>query len=256
MSGDQIEKLEERDEDDSQLDLLDSNHPLMKEFREVARGTHKHSQTLEGMGENVCAAIGMRSDAMKLSLRYHDIGKMWFPHLYSENQGKDNIHDDLSPWVSYQLITRHVSDTVAIMMANNFPAEVIKIAGQHHGTCVLKAIAEKAKSVDKKINIDDFRYKTPKPDCIESLILMLCDQVEAASRSIYVDQKKDIAPDDIVLNTYNKLHADGQFDNVEIVLGKLKSIQDALISDVASNFQKRVKYEENDELEEESNSNE
>jgi len=32
------------------------------------------------------------------------------------------------------------------------------------------------------------------------------------------------------------------------VLGKLKKIQAALISDVASNFQKRIKYEEDVEL--------
>jgi hypothetical protein len=38
---------------------------------------------------------------------------------------------------------------------------------------------------------------------------------------------------------------------VQVLLGKLKKIQAALVSDVASNFQKRVKYNEDNELAEE-----
>jgi len=252
MASEQIEKLEEWEiEEKFDLSLLDSNHPLMKRFRELAPGTHKHTQSLESMGENVCAAIDLSPDTIKLAFRYHDVGKMWFPHLYSENQGEENIHDNIDPWISYQLITRHVSDTVAIMVANNFPMEVIRIASQHHGTCVLKGMADKIKQSGAEVNIDDFRYRTERPDCIESLLLMLCDQIEASSRSIYVDQKKDVPPDKLVVNVYNRLLSDGQFDDVKVArLGILKKIQEALISDVASNFQKRVSYPENDNMEE------
>jgi len=253
MSSEQMEKLDEQVIDEKkELDLLDSSHPLMKEFRNIAPGTHKHTQSLVSMVENVCAAIDMpakHADRLKMAGMYHDVGKMWFPQLYSENQGEENIHDAINdPWVSYQLITRHVSDTVAVMVANSFPIEVIKIASQHHGTCVLRGMADKLKKSGTEVDSDDFRYKTERPDCIESLILMMCDQIEASSRAIYVDQKKDVAPDALVLSVYNKLHADGQFDNVETMLGKLKKIQEALISDVSSNFHKRVEYEENKDL--------
>jgi len=96
---------------------------------------------------------------------------------------------------------------------------------------------------------DWFRYKTPKPDSMEALILMLCDQVEATSRSLVMEQnKKDIDPSVLVTNIYDKLALDGQFDNVTILLGKLQKIQKALIQDVASTFQKRVPYEEDKEL--------
>jgi len=94
-----------------------------------------------------------------------------------------------------------------------------------------------------------FRYRSERPDSLESLILMLCDQVEATSRSFYREQgRDDVDPAVFVINIYNKLHTDGQFDDVQVMLGRLKKIQDALISDVASNFQKRVKYSEDDEL--------
>lgn len=232
------------DKEDKKIGPMDSKFHLLKEFREKAPGSHKHDQSLMGSVENVCAAVDKDPHKLQMSALYHDIGKMWFPESYTENQGKDNIHDGLPPWVSYVLITRHVSDTVTILVANGFPDDVIRIVSQHHGTCPVQSIFEKAKSKDPKANINAFRYKTGRPDSLESLILMLCDQVEATSRAIYASDRDNIEPSTLVLNIYNKLHADGQFDNVQVLLGELKKIQSALITDVSSNFQKRIKYEE------------
>lgn len=244
------EKLEEKEP--KVPSPMDSSFPLLKEFREKAPGSHKHAQSLVSMVENVCAAIDMDSKMLKMAAMYHDIGKMWAPELFTENQANDNIHDGLDPWVSYQLITRHVSDTVAILLAHDFPKEVIRIASQHHGNGLMLPMFEKAKAADSKVSEELFRYKTERPDSLESLILMLCDQVEATSRSFYREQgRDDVDPAVFVINIYNKLHTDGQFDNVQVLLGRLKKIQAALISDVSSNFQKRVKYNEDDDLAEE-----
>jgi len=241
------EKLEEKES--KILSPMDSNFPLLKEFREKAPGSHKHAQSLVSMVANVCAAIDKDSKLLETSAMYHDIGKMWAPQLFTENQSKENIHDKLNPWISYQLITRHVSDTIAILFSNDFPKDVIKIASQHHGTCLMGMLFEKAKEIDKDAVEEDFRYRTDRPDSTESMILMFCDQVEATSRSFYQEQRRDdVDPAVFVINIYNKLHTDGQFDNVQVMLGELKKIQEALVSDVASNFQKRTKYREDDEL--------
>lgn len=228
---------------------LDSNYPLLKEFREKAPGSHKHAQSLVSMIDNVCSEADVDTENLKIAAMYHDIGKMWAPEFFTENQPDENIHDNIDPLLSYHLITRHVSDTIAILFANNFPTEVIRIAGQHHGTTLLSSISKKAKSIDKDVDENLFRYKTDKPDSIEALILMLCDQVEATSRSYYLEQgRTNVDPAVFVINIYNNLHSDGQFDNVQVFLGQLKKIQSALISDVSSNFQKRIKYDEDDEL--------
>ncbi len=232
------------DKEDKKIGPMDSTFHLLKEFREKAPGSHKHAQSLVSMVENVCAAIDIDADILKMAAMYHDIGKMWSPSLFTENQGKDNVHDGLPPWTSCELITKHVSDTIAILFINEFPKDVIRIASQHHGTCVVQAIFEKAKVEDSNANPDAFRYKTQNPDSLKSLILMFCDQVEATSRAIYASDSDNIEPAVFVLNIYNKLHTDGQFDNVQVLLGKLKKIQAALITDVSSNFQKRIKYEE------------
>ena len=242
------QEVYEEKQEDKKIGPMDSKFHLLKEFREKAPGSHKHDQTLSGMIENVCAAIDRDPDRLKMAAMYHDIGKMWAASLFTENQGKDNIHDGLPAWVSYELITRHVSDTIAILVANDFPQDVIRIVSQHHGTCPVQSIFEKAKAEDPKADINAFRYKTGRPDSLESLILMFCDQVEATSRAIYASDSDDVEPVVFVLNIYNKLHADGQFDNVQVLLGELKKIQAALITDVASNFQKRIKYEEDEVL--------
>jgi len=237
--------------DSKDVDILDPNFPLLKEFRHRAPGSFKHTQTLVSMVENVCSVIDMDMRALKIAAMYHDIGKMWFPELFTENQPEDeNVHDELDPWISYQLLTRHVSDTVTILINHNFSTEVIQIASQHHGDTILKAIFEKAAKRDPSAKATEhlYRYRTNKPDRIESMILMLCDQVEATSRSIYKNQDIDVDPKVLVVNIYNKLLSDGQFDNVSVVLGKLKLIQQALVEDVASSFQKRVRYDEDDEL--------
>ena len=234
---------------DKEIGPLDSNYPLMKEFREKAAGTFKHTQTLLSMVENVCAAIDMDPEVMKLAATYHDIGKTWAPQVFIENQSGENIHLKMDPYVSYTMITRHVSDSVVILLNNNFPRNVMKIVSQHHGTCILRSMYERAKETNPEINEDDFRYHTGKPDSVESMILMLCDHMEATSRSIYVDQKNsDVDPADLVINMLHKLQDDGQFDDVHILLGTLKKIQRAVIADVASSFQKRIAYKEDEEL--------
>lgn len=233
-----------------EVDKLDSNYPLLKEFREVAPGTFKHAQSLTSMIENVCSSIGLENDdILRTAGMYHDIGKTWAPAFFTENQVEsENVHDSLPPELSYYLITRHVSDSVTILFADGFPAEIIHIVSQHHGKTVLQSFFDRARKADPKVSEDFFRYHTQRPDCIESLILMLCDQTEAAARSIYATQHLNVSPDVFVTNIYQKLHSDGQFDNVQIYLGQLKKILGAIITDVASMFQKRVKYDENELL--------
>jgi len=233
-----------------EIDLLDHNYPLLKEFREKAPGSFKHTQSLVSMIDNVAASIDLGSEDLKLAAMYHDIGKMWAPEFFSENQASDeNTHDKLDPQISYYIITRHVSDSVIILVANGFPEKVTKMVSQHHGTTILKAIYEKVKGLHPKGAVSDeylFRYRTQKPDSLESLILLLCDHVEATSRATFSTQEQEVDATSFITNIFNKLMADGQFDDVEIRLGYLNKLQEALISDIAGSFHKRVKYEEND----------
>ena len=222
-------------------DLLESTHPLLQKFREACPGTFKHSQTLANMVENVAIALELDVQAMKVAAMFHDIGKSLNPKYFTENQLEDeDPHKDLSPRMSYQLITRHVSDSVMLLISEeNFPRRIIEIIASHHGTTVVKYFFAKSGT-----DIDDiYRYKTPKPKCIESAILMITDHIEATTRSLQQAGKLDSITS-IIDNIINDLLDDGQLDEVVMKLGDLKRIKVALAKEMEGTYQKRVDYDD------------
>lgn len=228
--------------------LLDSSYPLLKKFRETCPGTFKHSQALMGMVEGIAIALELDITFMKVAAMYHDIGKLMNPKYFTENQLEDeNPHDKLDPIMSYQIISRHPSDTAMILMNdNNFPRELIKIASQHHGQSILKYFFDKSGS-----DLEDlFRYKSERPTCVESAVLMICDCIEARSRSEIQAGKGNFDPTEVIEDTINVLLSDGQLDDVVMRLGDLQKIKDALAKELEGTFQKRVDYKKaKDEVE-------
>ena len=161
-------------------------HPLLEAFKAAAPGTVKHSEQTAGLAEAIAAELpGTDKELLKLAALFHDVGKMKHPLHFTENQDEHNIHDDLKPAMSYQLVSRHASDTAEILLQNDFPSEVIKVAMQHHGTTIIMPFFEKS---DKK-NPEAFRYKTTKPETTEACILMICDGIDAAARSLFLAGK-------------------------------------------------------------------
>lgn len=225
--------------------LLDSSYPLLQRFREVCPGTFKHSQSLSAMIENISLSLDLDTDYMKVAAMYHDIGKMFNPKYFTENQlDEENPHDKLDPIMSYNIITRHVSDSVAILINDvNFPRRLVEIISQHHGKSLLKYFSNK---FGKEVYMEDaFRYKTCKPKSLDSAILMICDRVEATSRSMIQSGKFDASK--IIDGTIGDLIDDGQLDDVVMRLGDLKKIKEALAKDLEGTYQKRVDYDTEDE---------
>ena len=231
---------QEKVEKDILNELLDSSYPLLQKFRETCPGTFKHSQALAGMVEGISIALGLNTTFMKVAATYHDVGKMFNPKYFTENQLEDeNPHEKLDPLISYQIITRHISDTALILLNDaNFPRELIKIATQHHGNHVLRYFFDKS---EKDVE-DLFRYKGERPTCVEAAILMICDSIEARSRSEVQAGKGNFDPTNVIEDTINSLLSDGQLDDVVMRLGDLQKIKDALAKELEGTFQKRVDY--------------
>lgn len=239
MADEHFNNGEEKEIKDSLQQLLEPTYILLQKFRETCPGTFKHSQALSSMVEGVSLSLGLNVVEMKVAAQYHDIGKMFCPKYFTENQLEDeNPHEKLSPMMSYNVITRHVSDSVTILINDhNFPRNIIEMISQHHGKSVLKYFFEKSKSGVE----DTFRYKTTKPTCIESAILMICDQIEASSRSLIQAGKFNV--NNIIESTINGLIDDGQLDDVFMRLGDLKKIKEALTKELEGTYQKRIDYD-------------
>ena len=220
--------------------LLDSKYPLLHEFREKCPGTFKHSQSLSAMVEGISLELNLDVEFMRVASLYHDIGKSFNPKYFSENQlENEDPHKGIKTKMSYEILTRHVSDSVIILINDhNFPREIIEIISQHHGTNMLKYFYKKAKAKED----GEFRYKCSKPTCIEAAVLMIADGVEATSRSL--SQSGRLNPIKVIDDTINGLLDDGQLDEVTMKLGDLKKIKTALGKELEGIYQKRIDYDE------------
>jgi len=220
--------------------ILDPNYPLLKTFRERASGTYKHSQNLASMVEGVSMELELDVPFMKAAALYHDVGKMLHPRYYTENQvEEENPHDKIDPFISYLIISRHVSDSALILMQDpNFPRKLIEIACQHHGQSVVKYFFTKSGSEVE----DTFRYKGKKPTCIEAMVLLICDSIEARSRAEV--KRETFDPKAIIDETINELLEDGQLEDVVMRLGDLQKLKTALAKELQGTYQKRVDYAE------------
>lgn len=243
-----MDKIEIDTEKYNLKNLLDPKHPLLEKFRDKAPGSYSHSQNVSALCEAVALKMDLNSDIMRIIGIYHDVGKMTFPDAFYENQnGHGNMHDDLDPIISFHLISKHVSDTALILsQLEDFPKELIKPIVQHHGNSVIKSLSLKAEDIDENM----FRYKnTDPPQTLESAILMICDCVQATTRSKeYSKEINDIKDiNNIVNSTIRRLEQDDQLD--EIRVGDLKNIRKALQNELKSKYHKRESkdYEEKEE---------
>lgn len=234
------EEVQQDKKEDILKELLEPSYPLLQKFKELCPGTYKHSQNIASMIESISIDLNLDVTFMKVAATYHDIGKMNNPMYFTENQLDDeNVHDKLDPKISFQLISRHISDTAFILLHDgNFPSELIRIASQHHGTSVMKYFFEKSGS-----DIEDyFRYKGTRPTCVEAAVLMICDCLEARSRSEAQKRQSEFEPSIVIEDTINDLLSDGQLDDVVMRLGDLQKIKDALAKELQGTYQKRVDY--------------
>ena len=171
------------------IELLDYDRPLLKRAQRETNGTFNHSIVVGNLAEACATAIGAHSLLCRVGAYYHDIGKMIKPDYFIENQYiADNKHDVLKPTMSAKIIRNHVNDGLQLATEYGLPKIVSDFIPMHHGTTRVEyfyQLALEAVDGDKsKIDESQFRYPGPKPNTKETGILMICEAIEAAVRSI------------------------------------------------------------------------
>lgn len=225
---------------------LDDRHPLLEEFRHRAGASLKHCQNVAHLCDVVAAnASGVNRARLKIAATYHDVGKILNPNYFAENQNGSNPHDDLDPWVSFQLISRHVSDSAALLVQHRFPHEIIDVVMQHHGSTVMGYFYTVACEGEREVDDADFRYPWPSPTTPEAAILMICDVIEAKARADH--DKGKLPPDlegrqDFVRVVIAGLEDDGQFDSIPV--GILRVAREVIAPELGTMFHTRVDYDE------------
>jgi hypothetical protein len=229
--------------DVSLLELSDTNSKLLKELSNTAPGTFHHSLQVANLAEAAASEIGANAMLVRVGALYHDIGKMRSPVYFSENQSTSlNPHNELGPEESAQVIFNHVKDGIVIAKKNNLPDRVIDFIRTHHGTLPVYYFFMKQQEINPETNIDDFRYPGPTPFSRETAILMMCDSVEAASKSLKEPTAKKI--ENFVEKIIDKQMEEGQFLNADITFKEIQSIKKVLKSKLNNIYHLRVEYPE------------
>ncbi len=229
--------------DVSLLELSDTNTKLLKELSNKAPGTFHHSLNVANLAEASANEIGANAMLVRVGALYHDIGKMKNPTYFTENQSNGiNPHDELSSRESATIIVDHVLNGIEIAKKFNLPDRVIDFIRTHHGTSVVYYFYMKEKAENDTVNIEDFSYPGPKPFSKETAILMMCDSVEAASKSLKEPTTTKI--NDFVENIINKQMESGQFLNANITFKEIQSIKKVIKHKLANIYHLRIEYPE------------
>tara|TARA_R110002049_G_scaffold74884_2_gene192966 strand:- start:91 stop:2139 length:2049 start_codon:yes stop_codon:yes gene_type:complete len=229
--------------DVSLLELSDTNTKLLKELSNTAPGTFHHSLNVANLAEASANEIRANAMLVRVGALYHDIGKMKNPTYFTENQSTGiNPHDELSSKESARIITDHVIEGIEIAKKNNLPDRVIDFIRTHHGTSVVYYFYMQEKNNFEDVDRLDFSYPGPKPFSKETAILMMCDSIEAASKSLKEPTSTKI--DAFVENIINKQIEEGQFLNANITFKEIESIKKVLKLKLANIYHLRIEYPE------------
>ena len=229
--------------DVSLLELSDTNTKLLKELSNKAPGTFHHSLNVANLAEASANEIGANAMLVRVGALYHDIGKMKSPTYFIENQSTGiNPHDELSSKESARIIADHVISGIEIAKKYNLPDRVIDFIRTHHGTSLVYYFYMKEKENMSDADKDDFSYPGPKPFSKETAILMMCDSVEAASKSLKNPTSTKI--DAFVENIINKQIEEEQFLNANITFKEIQSIKKVLKHKLANIYHLRIEYPE------------
>ncbi len=225
------------------MELSDTNHPALRMLAEKAPGTFQHSLQVSNLVEEVMVKIGGNSLLARTGALYHDIGKVNVQQYFIENQGfGNNPHDALEFEESAEIIISHVREGVVIARKYNIPEQIIDFIRTHHGTTKVQYFYRSfiKKYPEKEGETQKFTYAGPVPFSKESSVLMICDSVEAASRSlkIYTEEAIDELVDNIVGSQINN----NQLVNSDITFKDINTIKKMLKSQLRNIYHSRIEY--------------
>ncbi len=227
-------------------ELNDASHPLLQRLAQEAPGTYQHSLRIADMAEAAADAINGNGLLCRVGAMYHDIGKINKPMYFIENQGGGpNRHNKLSPAMSLLIIVGHVKDGMEMAREYGLPTVLKHFIESHHGTTLVEyfyhAAKRKTEAEDKPGPSEfEFRYPGPKPQTKEAAIMLLCDGMEAAARTL--PDPTPVRLEQLVHNIAIKRLMDGQLDESAMTLAELHRVEQAITKTLCAIYHARIQY--------------
>ena len=222
-------------------ELTSTNAPLLVRLKQEAPGTFNHSLIVAQIAESCAVAIGENAELARAAAYYHDVGKRKQPDCFTENQTGYNVHDELMPELSADIIRSHAKDGYELLTAAHFPQIIADVAREHHGTLPIKYFYDKAMKLSGgDADIKDYSYLGPTPRTRIAAIVMIADASEAATRAL-----SDRSPENVERTVRaiieERMDLD-QFADCDITIRDLSVIRVTLVETLSGVHHHRVEY--------------
>ena len=223
-------------------ELCDTNNPSLRNLADKAPGTFQHCLQVMNIADAAARSIDANVLLVRAGALYHDIGKIANPQCFTENETSGvRYHAGLSPKESAQEIIRHVSDGLAMAEKNGLPEIIKEFIASHHGTTsTAYFLTQYLNAGGNPEDVSDFYYNGLKPLTKEQVILMICDGVEAASRSL-----KDYSPESIaglVDRIVEGKIKEEQLSDADISIREINRLKEVIKAYLQQMYHSRVSY--------------
>lgn len=227
------------------IELSNTSKELLSKLSEVAPGTFQHSIMVGNLAAAVANKIDANAQLVRTGALYHDIGKMYNPGFFTENQGGgENPLNEMPRMQAAQMVINHVAEGLKLADKYDLPAVIKDFITTHHGKSKTKYfyISYKNEHPNEDVDEQKFTYTGPNPFTREQAILMMADTAEAASRSLKEYTEESIS------NLVNKLIdaqvEEGYFEDCPVTFHDIVMTKQVLIERLKTIYHMRIRYPE------------
>ena len=223
-------------------ELCDTNNTLLRTLADKAPGTFQHCLQVMNLADAAARSIDANVLLVRAGALYHDIGKTANPQCFTENETSGiRYHAGLTPKESAQEIIRHVSDGLAIAEKNGLPGIIKEFIVSHHGTTGTGYfLTQYLNDGGDPDDVAEFYYDGVKPVTKEQVILMICDAVEAASRSLKEYSQQNISS--LVDRIVDGKAKEEQLSDADISIRDINRMKEVIKSYLMQMYHSRVSY--------------
>ncbi|HXT50338.1 MAG TPA: HDIG domain-containing protein [Thermoanaerobaculia bacterium] len=227
------------------VELANTNLPLLRRLAFEAPGTFQHSLMVANLAKAGSEEIGADAVLAYTGALYHDVGKVFRPEYFIENQRPGhNRHDKLLPSMSARILINHVKEGLELGRQHHLPEPLLDAIAEHHGTRLISYFFNKAKErhdpQSGELAEAKFRYPGPRPGSKVMGVLMLADAVEAACRTL--DEPTPARLRTVIKTIVADCLRDGQLDETDLTLGDLNRVAEAFQRVLTHLHHRRLDY--------------
>ena len=228
----------------SLVELTNINNPILRHMSKYAQGTFVHSMQVANLAAEVAHQIGAKTQLVRTGALYHDIGKLAEPYNFTENQSGQNSHKDRTEEESAQIILNHVKEGLRMADKYHLPSVIKDFIRTHHGRSRVKYfyIQWVNKHPGEPVPEELFTYPGPNPGTREQAVLMMCDAVEAAARSLKEYTEESIQ--ELVNRIVDTQVAEGYFRECPLTFRDISVAKRVLGESLKTMYHTRIAYPE------------